>query len=368
MSLVFITDPPPGSDRGFGPNGMAVSKSEDGGITWSDPILIAEDDNPRYLNDKNSITADPTDADYVYAVWDRLDVSPGGIKINRRFRGGLGSFKGPAMFARSTDGGDSWEPAKKLYNPGGLNQTIGNQIVVLPNGTLIDFFNEILNFRNDDGGSKFDFNLSIKYSMNKGDRWLPRGRPIRTNKIQSLGVVTPDNRIPVRDASILFDVAVDSNNGNLYAVWQDARFSGFDEIAFSESTDGGFTWSTPIKVNQSPANANPLRGQAFIPSVEVVAGVVGVTYYDFRNDDDSGELADYWFVSCAESCSDPANWGNEAQLTNDSFDYLFAPFANGLFLGDYVGLASDGSDFVAFFQQSLSDDDPASGFFRRITP
>ena len=31
MSLVFITDPPPGSERGFGPNGMAVSKSEDGG-------------------------------------------------------------------------------------------------------------------------------------------------------------------------------------------------------------------------------------------------------------------------------------------------------------------------------------------------
>ena len=368
MSLVFITDPPPGSERGFGPNGMAVSKSEDGGLTWSDPILIANDDNPRFLNDKNSITADPTDPNYVYAVWDRLDVSPGGIKINRRFRGGLGSFKGPALIARSTDGGDTWEPAKKLYNPGGLNQTIGNQIVVLPDGTVVDFFNEILNFRNDDGGSKFDFNLSLKYSLNKGERWLPRGRPIRTNKILSLGAVTPDAGTPVRDASVLFDVAVDPDNGNLYAVWQDARFSGFDEIAFSESTDGGFTWSTPIIINQTPASTNPLRQQAFLPSVAVNAdGVVGVTYYDFRNDDDTGELADHWFISCAVSCSNPTSWGGEARLTDDSFDYSQAPFANGLFLGDYVGLASDGDSFVAFFQQS-SAADPADGFFRRVTP
>ena len=367
MSLVFITDPPPGSERGYGPNGMAVSKSEDGGLTWSDPILIAEDDNPRYLNDKNSITADPTDSKFVYAVWDRLDVSPGGIKINERGRGGLGSFKGAALISRSTDGGETWEPTKKIYNPGGLNQTIGNQIVVLPNGTVVDFFNEILNFRNDDGGSKFDFNLSLKYSMNKGERWLPRGRPIRTNKILSLSVVTPDDEVPVRDASILFDVAVDPVNGNLYTVWQDARFSGVDEVAFSMSSDGGFTWSAPIKVNQTPVNANQLRQQAFLPSVAVNAnGVVGVTYYDFRNDDSSGELADHWFVSCTASCSDSGSWLEE-RLTDTSFDYLQAPFANGLFLGDYVGLDAVGSDFYAFFQQSSSSD-PADGFFRRVTP
>ena len=273
------------------------------------------------------------------------------------------------MFSRSTDGGDTWEPVKKLYDPGGLNQTIGNQIVVLPDGTLIDFFNEILNFRNDDGGSKFDFNLSIKYSENKGKRWLPRGRPIRTNKIFSLGAVTPDKKITVRDASILFDVAVDPESGALYAVWQDTRFNGIEEVAFTMSTDGGFTWSEPIKVNQTPDNTvNPLREQAFLPSVEVANGVVGVSYYDFREDDDSGELADHWFVYCEESCSDPDNWEeNEIRLTDTSFDYLEAPFANGLFLGDYVGLASDGARFGAFFQQS-STTDPANGFFRWVTP
>ncbi len=366
MSLVFQTDPPANQPGGLGPNGMAVSKSEDGGLTWSDPIVIAQTDNPRYLLDKNSITADPTDLNLVYAVWDLLDVVPGYARQPDRAVA-LG-FKGAAYIARSTDGGDTWEPAKRLYNPGGVNQTIGNQIVVQPDGTVIDFFTEILNFRNDDLDEQFDLNLSLKRSPDQGETWLPRGRPIRTNDILGIGAVTPDDQIPVRDGAGLFDVAVNPDDGTLYAVWQDSRFSGFDEVAFSMSTDGGFTWSEPVKINQTPTNADgPLRQQAFLPSVEVAGSVVGVTYYDFRNDDSSGELADHWFVSCSTQCSDAANWGGEVRLTDASFDYLPAPFAGGLFLGDYVGLASDGSDFLAFFQQSSSAD-PADGFFRRITP
>jgi hypothetical protein len=382
MSLVFQTDPPARSPFGFGPNGMAVSKSEDGGLTWSDPITIVEDDNPRFLNDKNSMTADPTDVDFVYAVWDKLNLSPGGIMVNRNGRGGLGSFKGAAFFARSTDGGDSWEEPSKLYDPGGLNQTIGNQIVVLPDGTLVDFFTEILNARNDDGGAQPSARLSFKYSPDRGETWLPKGRPIRTNEELSLGIippffptiVTPDDEVPVRDASILFDVAVDPDSGNLYAVWQDARFSDFeiDQVAFSMSTDGGFTWSQPIKVSQSPASSdgNILDEQAFLPSVEVAGGVVGVSYYDFRNDDGTGELADHWLVTCDGNCSDSSSWtsASEVRLTDASFDYTTAPRTGaGFFLGDYVGLASYGADFLAFFQQS-SAADPGDGYFRRVTP
>jgi len=380
MSLVFQTDPPNGAPLGFGPNAMAVSKSDDGGLTWYAPILIVEDDDPRFLNDKNSQTADPYDADLVYAVWDKLDVSPGGIRLNRNLRGGIGSFKGAAYFARSTDGGDTWEAPAKLYDPGGLNQTIANQIVVLPDGTLVDFFTEILNNRNDDGGAKPSARLSFKYSPDQGETWLPHGRPVRTNDELTLGivppfgptVVTPDDQQPVRDASVLFDVAVDPDNGNLYTVWQDARFSGMqiEQVAFSMSIDGGFTWSAPIKVSQSTSqDGNLLDEQAFIPSVEVADGVVGVTYYDFRNDDGTGELADHWLVTCAAACPNPASWvSNEVRLTETSFDYAQAPETGaGLFLGDYVGLASDGTGFLAFFQQTSSSD-PADGYFRRVAP
>ena len=114
------------------------------------------------------------------------------------------------------------------------------------------------------------------------------------------GIVTPDTQELVRDASILFDVAVDRRNGNLYLVWQDVRFNGVDEVAFSMSTDGGNTWSSPVKINKTPPNANPLRQQVFVPSIEVAAnGELVVTYYDFRFDTDDGrERADHLAVFC----------------------------------------------------------------------
>lgn len=374
ITLVLNADPALGS---FGANALAVSKSEDGGLTWSDPIVIIEDDEPNVLNDKQSLTADPTDSNLVYAAWDRL-VVPQGSVINPENVIGLG-FKSPFYFARSTDGGDTWEPARKIYDPGGNNQTIGNQIVVLPDGTLVNFFDEILNFRNDEGDAQFDLNLSLLRSPDKGDTWLPKGRPIRVNDIQALSVVTPDDGEGVRDADILFDVAVDLSSGTtsgaLYAVWQDSRFTGFDQVAFVQSLDGGLTWSTPIKVNQTPANTeNPLRAQAFIPSVAVSDdGTVTVTYYDFRNDGDTGELADHFAVHChaaSEDCSDAASWadaGSEVRLTDTSFDILEAPVAGELFLGDYVGLASDGVDFLSIYVKAGEPfGDPSTVFFRRV--
>ena len=76
-------------------NAMLVSRSTDGGRTWG-PVSTLIRDESQFFNDKNSITADPTDPRYVYAVWDRLAATGGG----------------PAMLARSTDGGATWEGAR----------------------------------------------------------------------------------------------------------------------------------------------------------------------------------------------------------------------------------------------------------------
>ena len=46
ISLLLNIDPPPEFPIGFGPNALAVSKSTDGGLTWSTPILIIGEDDP----------------------------------------------------------------------------------------------------------------------------------------------------------------------------------------------------------------------------------------------------------------------------------------------------------------------------------
>jgi hypothetical protein len=373
LSLALDIDPPSNRPGGNGRNALLVSRSANGGINWTAPITIIEDENPRFLNDKQSITADPTDSNLVYAVWDRLKSSTGNIINPERVPGDL-SFKGAAMFSRTTDGGVTWEPARVLYDPGAISQTIGNQIVVMPDGTLVAFFDEILGASNRAGAGPF--NLSLKRSFDKGVTFLPNGPPIRTNKLLPQGVVTPDLHRAVRDGALLFDVAVDADSGNLYAVWQDSRFSGFrfDEVAFSMSTDGGLTWTAPTKVNRTPATpANPLRQQAFLPSVAVLGdGTVVVTYYDFRNDNNTGELADYFAVHCHAPCSGGASFEEEVELTDASFDILNAPVARGLFLGDYMGLAARGQNaFAVFAQPHLTAGgtvDRSSVFFRRTRP
>jgi hypothetical protein len=384
FSLALDIEPPPDRPGGNGKNAMLVSKSIDGGLTWSDPITLIRDEDSRFLNDKQSITADPFDSRFVYAVWDRLAV-PAGIAIHPEHVLG---FKGPAMFSRTTDGGQNWEPARVIYNPGGNNQTIGNQIVVLPDGTLLDFFNEILNFKNSDKGSPFDFNLAFVRSTDQGATWS-HGQASRAAKIQSLalfrafGVIDPDGLPPtgIRTGDLLFDVAVDLTPGspglgNVYAVWQDARFSGFarDEIAFAMSTDGGVTWSTPIKVNQTPTAPPSGNRQAFTPSVHVSAdGTVGVTYYDFRNNtsDPTTLPTDYFIAHCHQSatvsCANATNWGGEVRLTATSFDMRTAPQARGFFTGDYEGLTASGNKFGALFSMPHGTD-PASIFFSRVGP
>ncbi len=363
LSLSFNDVATPFTTEDFD-HALLASRSTNGGLTWSDPVVVRRDTAPTVFNDKQTITADPTNASYVYAVWDRL-VFPASERASVVASFRTSAFSGPAWFARSTDAGITWQAARPIWDPGQQDQTIGNQIVVQPTGTLVDIFTE---FNNENAKKHRGGFVRVLRSTDMGDTW---SGPYDIARLGTIEITDPETGDPVRTGDIIPDIAVDPANGRLYAVWQDARFNNnqADAIAFSQSLDGGVTWSNPIKVNATPAAIPTGNQQAFTPSVDVSAnGTVAITYYDFRNNTGATPLlTDYFIVHChptATGCANVSSWGNEARLTGQSFDMRQAPDAGGFFTGDYQGLANAVNDFTAFFSQPHGGD-PSSTFFRR---
>ena len=302
---------------------MLVFRSTDNGRTWGTATTLIRDGAVAF-NDKNSMTADPTDSRYVYAVWDRL----------------TNDNRGPAMFARTTDGGVSWEPARVIYDPGVGRQTIGVEIAVLPDGTLIHFFTQL----NTVGNATIGL-FQIQRSADKGVTW---SAPIKVADFFGIGTRDPETSQPIRDGGFLGRISV-GPEGQLYITWQDARFSNGarDGIAFTRSTDGGLTWSVPTQVNGAPGV------QASTATVHARAdGTIGISYFDMRNNtiDATTLPMDYWLATSR----DGVNW-TDRRVTTTSFDLALAPVARGFFLGDYMGLVSSGANFYPLYVRTAGD-------------
>jgi BNR repeat-like domain len=324
---------------------MLVSRSGDGGRSWNDPIALQVDNAANVAMDKETITADPLDGNYVYAVWDRLT----GLDVDRNPNG-----TGPAWFARTTDAGATWETARVIYDPGPDTQTISNQIAVLPDGTLIDALLVITKNSTDNPVAT----VAVLRSTDRGVSWSTAHVPVATS--QFVGVSDPKSKHPIRTGSVVPNVAVDRTSGAIYIAWEDARFSGLarDGIALSKSIDGGLKWSDPVQVNGAP------NSPAFTPGIAVAAnGTVGVSYYDLRNDnpaDASHLLVTQWLATSA----DGGATFSESPVTGP-FDVRNAPLVDGqaYFLGDYQGLTHDGTGFVPFFA-AVPGGGPSDIFFR----
>ena len=324
------------ADIGFGPNNaMSVARSVTGGRTWEAPILLKRDTSPNVLNDKNSITADRFKSDFVYAIWDRLEF-PNAQAAAQAGEHAIG-FRGPTWFARHTAAG--WQPARIIFDPGTVNQTIGNQIVQTGTGQLVDGFTLIFNFKN--ANQARGFNVAVLRSADHGATW---STATRVAGYTPGTVADPTTGAAVRTGDIIPEIAADPRAGSdiVYLVWQQRGSTGLSQIMFAKSNDAGVTWSTPTAINRQQATP------AFTPNIDVAPnGTLTVTYYDFRNDASAGPLnTDTWAL---HSHDGGATW-TESHV-NGPFDMSKAAKARGFFVGDYEGLdagelATGGQSFL----------------------
>jgi len=305
---------------------ILVSSSRDRGRTWGPVKTLERDTTANRDNDKETVTADPTDPRYVYATWVRFDSDQPSDPD--------APFAGIARFARSTDGGRTWSPARTIVDlpKSSFEYTQNNQIVVLGDGTLVHtfylgagaaLFHEAQ--RSTDKGRTWSTPMVV-------DAWTP------SDLTPQGGVVDLTDGHPVRDG--LPAVAADPRPGSrtLYLAWSDVRFTVTNappfrnQIVLAASFDGGLTWTRPRLASSN------LATQAFTPSLAVNKhGVLAVSYFDFTFDTLGGPLAtDRWMTTSADGGT---SFTPRRRLTEQSFDMRMAPDASGLFVGDYEGLA-----------------------------
>jgi hypothetical protein len=212
----------------------------------------------------------------------------------------------------------------------------GNQIVVEPDGTLIDI--QAVLFKG--AGVQPNLNgvyMAVMRSTDGGRHW---GSPTKIARLGTVGI-TADGQ-PLRVGDYLPDLAVDPATGALYATWADGLGTATNKIVLSRSTDGGRHWSAPTVVSHHPA------AQSFNHAVTVGNdGELAVLYYDdARNDDATAGIPTDVYLR--HSADGGRTWSAPQLLT--SFDFANAPVARGHFVGDYQGLAPIGDkDLLAFF-------------------
>jgi hypothetical protein len=382
VSLSFNQSP------GKNGNTIGAAVSYDGGLTWqhaqsllsdaaTEVPLPVPDNNFQYFHDKESVTADPTRPGHAYVVWDVL------IGPNMSVEADLhaAAFTDYTLFSRTENFGQTWTPARiinrSINNSAGQNnQTIGNVIVVDPlKGTLYNFFDQIYNTGGNAGGNpggKRGFNVAVQSSSDRGNTW---SLPTIISPLLTVGVADPNNvdprtnkpPAPVRTGDILPMPAVDPRTGDLYVVWQDARFSGHDEILISTSGDGGRTWTPPKRVS------TPTGQPAFTAAVAVSSsGEIGVSYYQLSPTSlglmpTSYAIKTFSRPTLLSSASNSIDIGIGATLIN-RFNMLDAPFALGYFTGDYEALVTSGTSFVPAFVQGTCGNALTCRALTSVTP
>jgi len=286
-------------------NGLFVRRSLDGGKTWEAqhiPIIEHPTEPGVPFEDKPYIVADSTQGRFggnLYVGWTRWTLTDSEI-----------------LLSRSTDGGITWsKPLEIDAHPGlprddngaaeGFEGTVG------PDGTLYAAWaqdNKIMLVTSKDGGRTFSHAREI----------IPTA-PIMF-QIQNL---ERTNGFP----QIAIDPRGGHKGGRLYVTWSDYR-NGDTDIFLSTSEDHGKTWSPAARVNNDPVHNGADQFFQWL-AVDPTDGAIYVVFYDRRGDAEDRKQT----VVLARSTDGGQSFNNFA-WTSEPFD------ANGVFFGDYTGLAA----------------------------
>jgi putative cell wall binding repeat protein len=263
QNVYTVFDSPKGPQQVYGApsfgqgqaDSVLVARSVDGGRTFNTAVVaIAAPDGapfPFYIRPTLGVQARPEG--------DRLFVAAWGVAVTS---GGPADGAGDRRLvtASSTDGGTTWSAPVDASAPGEQVRE-PSAPVVGPDGAVY------VAWRNRDTGAA-PSNVIVGKSTDGGRTWLRNLAGAVTGLGQGAGGGMPE-------------LGVDRASGALYVVYQETEPYGDLDIFFQRSTDGGATWSSPVRVNDDPTG-NKVRQH--VPHMAVAAnGRIDVVWLDHRH-------------------------------------------------------------------------------------
>jgi hypothetical protein len=277
----------------FAPHRFVATNSTNGGQTWAAPGVIASSSGSPFA-DRPYITCGPatgTNANRAYASWTNFPnaFTAGTIRI-----------------AYSDNRGATWTGHKNVSTAGAQ----GSMPAVGKNGSLYVFWQN--------GGS-----IQFNRSTNGGGSFAGAA-----TIASYVGLSEPNFRRPTYPSGAV-DTSSGPNDGYVYVVWHSATHGDAD-VFLARSTNGGTSWSAPIRVNNDAVGNG--RDQ-FMPWVAVdEKGTVAVKFFDRRHD----PLNQRQHLFIATSNDGGQTFVNERVSDVDSNSTLTG------FLGDYSAISARG--------------------------
>jgi hypothetical protein len=196
---------PDGPGVGDDENDIYFAKSTDGGLTFSESVLVSND-NTTGDNYAPKVTTDSNDN--IYVVW----------HDNRN-----GNWD--VYFAKSTNGGVSFSANVQVVDDPDTQYEA--DLAIDNEGDIYVTWNHLYT----DGGGNTDYDIYFAKSTDGGQSF---NSPVKVNdgadwQYKSSLKVGP--------------------SGAIYVTWTDRRNSGISDIYFAKSTDGGATFSANVRVN-----------------------------------------------------------------------------------------------------------------------
>ncbi|MFM1561983.1 MAG: sialidase family protein [Roseibacillus sp.] len=295
---------------------QVVNRSNDGGVTFTQPLVMYTVPELRFFADKN---------------WMAINTFPGTRNLDRVFVA-FALFEAPFLGANYTsqristtysdDQGATWSRLQTF----GPNRIQGLLPMYLPDGSLAmpywnygiapNWTDSIEIVVSNDGGRSFGSPRTVVSGL-----WGPSGYQAPT----------------IRNTPAVFSGAVDRMAGVIYLTYQDRISGGPDigpRIMFTKSIDKGATWSSPQPISDNP-DGWPVAIPALAASPD--GQHLTVIYYDWRHGTIPGTLIDLYFT---ESFDGGDTWEADRRVTKSSLDVTRAPDTGprGYMLGDYQAI------------------------------